>query len=746
MEKGKSKRRFSLLKGLGQTRWMVFCIGLFTTLFFAWLYTYMPPYLRLLELKLYDSFLSQSYVPPKSSAVAVVDIDEYSIKTFGQWPWPRYRVALLVKKIQMAGGLAVGADILFGEPDSTSPMVLKTTMKRDLNIDIGFEGLPEQLLDNDAVLRDVLAGGPFVLGYSFYFQEVEIGQDKDAMIPPFRHAVVREPRAGRPIDYTIDALQVVPPLEKLMDSGVSAGFMNTQTDLDGVLRRVPLVMSWNGKLYPHLSLVTLLEALKGRVGDPVIKVSPGGITSMKIGKTIIPLERNGAMLINYRGPSYTFPFISAGHVLEDKIAPDALRNKVIFLGSSAAGLMDIRVSPLAEVFPGVEVNATVADNILAQDFIRRPDWVPGMEFLIICLWGLITTVFIGWAGAGLTLAITLFLGIGAWVGGLATLKYEQIWVSPLFPLMVLVVNFSFLNLLKFWFSERKKRFYRSAFSKYVSKAVVDQISDSPDKMSLAGEEKEMTIMFTDIRSFTTISENLSPTQVTDLLHDYFTPVTRSIINNQGTLDKFIGDAVMCFWNAPLDVEGHPDLGVKTGFEMLASLIELNKTFKTKYGIEIDIGIGLHTGDCRVGNMGSSDLFDYTIIGDNVNLTSRLEGLTKFYGVKLMISESLKQHLKGAYRFQELDRVRVKGKSEPVAIFTVFSQDDPMVSDEELAAWQKGLDLYKKQAFDQAKEIFSKLADKYPGRKCHGLYMERCDVFIDTPPGADWDGVYTHTSK
>ena len=340
-----------------------------------------------------------------------------ALKPLASGPGPGTGWPCWSRKIQMAGGLAVGADILFGEPDSTSPRVLKQTMKHDLNIDIGFQGLPAQLMDNDAVFRDVLAGGPFVLGYSFYFQKADIGQDKDAQIPPFRHAVVREPKAGSPLDYTINALQVVPPLPKLMDSGVNAGFMNTQTDLDGVLRRVPLVMSWNGKLYPHLSLVTLIQALKGRIGDPVIKVSPGGISSMKIGKTVIPLERNGAMLINYRGPAYTFPFISAGHVLEGKIAPDALKNKLIFLGSSAAGLMDIRVSPLAEVFPGVEVNATVADNILAQDFIRRPDWVPGMELLIICLWGLITTVFIGWAGAGLTLASTLVLGVGAWGGG-----------------------------------------------------------------------------------------------------------------------------------------------------------------------------------------------------------------------------------------------------------------------------------------------------------------------------------------
>ena len=735
-----------LFKGLRQTRWAIFAIGLCTTFLFAGLYMYMPYYLKLLDLKLYDSVIAQTYTPPKSHAVAVVDIDEYSISTFGHWPWPRYRVALLLKKIQMAGALAVGADILFGEPDGTSPRVLKEMMKRDLKIDIGFQGLPEQLMDNDALLADILARGPFALGYSFYFQKGEIKSRDDVQIPVFKHALVREPGAGRPRDIVIQARQVIPPLAALLASGAGAGYMNTQTDMDGVLRRVPLVMSWKGKLYPHLSLVTLLTALKGRVPAPILKINKGGIGSMKIGSTVIPLERNGAMLINYKGPSYTFPFISAGRVLEDTFDPGSLKNKVVFLGSSAAGLMDIRVSPLAEVYPGVEVNATIVDNILSKDFIRRPDWVPGMELMIICLWGLISAVSIGWAGPVLTLVASVSLGAGAWAGGLIALKYQHIWISPFFPLMVLVVNFSLLNLFKFWLSERRKRFYRSAFSKYVSKAVVDQISDSPEKMSLAGEEKEMTIMFTDIRSFTSISEQLSPTQVTDLLHDYFTPVTHSIIANHGTLDKFIGDAVMCFWNAPLDVADHPDLAVKTGFEMLASLEQLNREFKPKYGVEINIGIGIHAGSCRVGNMGSSDLFDYTIIGDNVNLTSRLEGLTKYYGVRLIISESVKIRLKGEYLFQELDKVRVKGKTEPVGIFTLSLPGSDDVASGELTAWDKGLELYRGRAFSDAVTLFSNLAKQFPGKKVYALYRDRCAFFLDNPPARDWDGVFTHETK
>jgi len=737
-----------LFKKIRHIQWTVVAAGFIITLVIAGFYVFKPSYLQLMENKLYDVFLTKTRMKGSPSTVAIVDIDEYSIDRFGQWPWPRYRVALLLKKIQLSGALAVGNDILFGEPDGTSPVVMQKMLKRDLEIDLKFNGLPKELMDNDQLLADVLNTGPFVLGYSFVFQEGGLSVPAATTLPFFKAALVRGAGAKQGRDYLTKAVRVIPPLPELLKQAAHAGFMNTLTDRDGVLRRVPLMISWEEKIYPHLSLATLLTALAGRIADPVVKVTRGGVESISVGKTIIPLEANGSMLINYKGPSRTFPYISAGHVLEDKVGPKALENKVVFLGSSAAGLMDIRVSPMDEVFPGVEVNATIVDNILNQEFIQRPDWVPGLELVSIFLWGIGATLLIGWAGSWLTLPVAAALGAGAWYGGIWSLKTYHIWVSPFFPLLVLGANFSILNLFKFWFSEQKKRFYRSAFSKYVSKAVVDQISDSPEKMSLDGEEKQITIMFADIRGFTTLSEGLSPTQVTELLHDYFTPVTHSIIKNNGTLDKFIGDAVMCFWNAPLDVKDHQQLAVKTGFEMLASLVELNREFIDKYGVEIDIGIGIHSGKCRVGNMGSDDLFDYTIIGDNVNLTSRLEGLTKFYGVKMIVSGAMKETVSAPMRFQELDRVRVKGKTKPVEIYTIYqpSAEEKDVLETQLQAYERALAAYKAQDFDKAHGIFQALCDQYPDTKINGIYRERCAFFMETPPGPDWDGVFTHKTK
>ncbi|MCF8092394.1 MAG: adenylate/guanylate cyclase domain-containing protein [Desulfotignum sp.] len=736
--------RLKWLKGY----WQIGLIGTCITLVFCLLYVFKPVFFEFMEYKLYDVFVQQTVKPPETVSVAVIDIDEYSLARFGQWPWPRYRVALLLKKLQMAGVLAVGMDILFAEHDRTSPLVLKKNLQQDLNVTMGFTGLPEQLMDNDQVLANILSDGAYCLGYSFSFEETRDKAFGTDLIPYFKTSVVREPGAPSPVSLLPPGRNMVPPLPVLMHKAGHAGFMNTLTDRDGVLRKVPLMMGFEGKIYPHLSLATLMTALQKNIPDPVLKITSGGIDSIRIGHTVVPLMANGAMLINYKGPGRTFPYVSAAHVLEDKADTALLENKVVFLGASATGLMDIRVSPLDEVYPGVEVNATIVNNILNQDFIRRSDWIPGLELVGILAWGLITTFAIGWSNARFALPVTLVLGILAWYGGILCLDSYQIWISPFFPLMVLAVNFAVLNLVKFWLSDRKKRFYRAAFSKYVSKAVVDQISEYPDKMTLDGEEKEISIMFTDIREFTTLSEKLTPTQVTQLLHDYFTPVTQSIIRNKGTLDKFIGDAVMCFWNAPLDVQGHQLFAVKTGFEMLDALNRLNQQFKDKYGIQIDIGIGIHSGRCRVGNMGSADLFDYTIIGDNVNLTSRLESLTKFYGTKMIVSHTLIPHLPDSMPVQELDRVRVKGKTEPVVIYTVYqpSEKQRQSLQNELSIHEKALSYYQNRLFDKAFDQFSQLGDLCPDRKIYAIYQERCKIFMANPPARDWDGVFVHKTK
>ncbi len=721
--------------------------GLCITFLVAVLYVYKPVFLNLLELKLYDAAFEKSYSPVQTNSVAIVDIDDSSLETFGQWPWPRYRVALLLQKINMAGALAVGLDILFAEPDGTSPIVMKTALKRDLKVNINFSGMPEALMDNDKILADVLTMGPYVLGYSGIFS-TSVQNHAQNLLPVFKAHQIKSPGAKPADQYLFQADHIVSPLPVLLKGAGNSGFMNTLTDRDGILRRTPLLIAYGNKIYPQLSLATLLTAFKGTIPDPIIKVTSGGIESIKIGTTIIPLEANGSMLINYRGQGRTFPYYSAADVLNDTIAPDKLKDKIIFIGTSAAGLKDIRVSPLDQVYPGVEVHATIVDNILSRDFIKRPDWTPGLEFILILLWGLITTVLIGRVSAVLTLPVTVFLAAAAWLGGAWSLDHLNIWISTFFPLLVLGLNFSILNMEKFWFSEKKKKFFKSAFSKYVSKAVVKQLTENPDKLSLEGEEKPISILFSDIRGFTSISEQLSPSQITELLHDYFTPVTKIIINNHGTHDKFIGDAVMSFWNAPVDIADHEKCAVKAGIEMAKTLIDLNKGFQKKFGITLSIGIGLNSGLCRVGNMGSDDIFDYTIIGDNVNLASRLESLTKYYGVQIILSENMLKGVMPDLLTQELDRVRVKGKDKPVRIFTVYPAQDQTKTDrqKEISDYQEAMALYKDRNFQKARDHFRTLKHSYPDQKLYSIYDQRCAIFIKTPPEEHWDGVFTHTSS
>ncbi|MFH2091938.1 MAG: adenylate/guanylate cyclase domain-containing protein [Pseudomonadota bacterium] len=743
-----TERYNKIYRVLERTHGFLLLGGFCITLLVAATYVYKPSYLNLLELKLYDTIFQQTCSSAQTHSVAIVDIDDQSLKEFGQWPWPRYRVALLLQKINLAGALAVGMDILFAEPDGTSPLVMKHALKRDLHIDIQFSDMPDALLDNDKLLANVLKQGPYVLGSSGIFSNKPSRILANAL-PEFKAMQIKEAGAHPADHYLFQAQDLISPLPVLLDGSKQAGFMNTITDRDGVLRRTPLLLSWQQKIYPQLSIATLLTAFDGQLPDPIIKVAKSGIESIKIGDAVIPLEANSAMLINYRGPSRTFPYISAGDILNDRTNPKELKGKIIFLGTSAAGLKDIRVSPLDQVYPGVEVHATIVDNILSKDFIHRPDWAPGLELSLILLWGLITTILIGWASAFLTIPITLLLAAAAWLGGMWSLEHLNIWISPFFPLIVLALNFSALNMQKFWSSEKKKKFFKSAFSKYVSKAVVNQLAENPDKLSLEGEDKEVSILFSDIRGFTSISEQLTPTQITLLLHDYFTPITKIIINNFGTHDKFIGDAVMSFWNAPVDVKNHEHFAIKAALEMIDALIDLNKTFQEKFGIQIAVGIGLHSGHCRVGNMGSDDIFDYTIIGDNVNLTSRLESLTKFYGVQIIISDSMLKGLTPDLLVQELDQVKVKGKGKPVRIYTVYSNAHGQMDEsrpKEIKWYQDSLKLYKDQQFEQAHKQFTSLAAAYPDQKLYAIYQERCALFMKTPPGERWDGVFTHTSK
>jgi adenylate cyclase len=709
------------------------------------LYVFQPAFLHFLDLKLYDQLLRSRGTREPTGKVVIVDLDERSLAQYGQWPWPRYRVALLLGRLQQAGALSVGLDILLAEPDRTSPAILKSELKRDLGLDVNFSGLPAELEDNDRLLAGLLAQGPYVL--SLYFDFLGSGRQADAahLPPALNLSVARNSKAPPAGGDLLSAASVVPPLPSLSSACRSAGFFNTVSDRDGVIRRLPLLIEYGSRVYPALALATLIEA--GGLGSPVLRIGDAGPESLGLGRGIaVPLDPQARVMIDFLGPARTFPTVSAAAVLEGA-APALLDGAVVLVGTSVAGLKDIRTTPYGPDVPGVEVHATVIDNILSGRYITVPDWAPGLELFLLWAAGLCTILCLTFfRPLPIVLPLAALLA-GLWWGARWLLEAKGMHISPLHPYLAVGLTFAPLSFVKFWREERRRRFIHGAFSRYVSPAVVGEIMRAPETLTLTGEEKEVSILFSDIRGFTSLSEKLSPTQVTQLLNAYLTPMTRIITAHNGTLDKFIGDAVMAFWNAPLDVPGHQSSAVRAALEMLSKLEELNREFVERFGAPVRIGIGVHCGRVRVGNMGSEDLFDYTLIGDNVNLTSRLEGLTKHYGQQLLVSDEIRSACGDiGVRFVEVDLVRVKGKQHPVRIFTVFGKDREPDWLRGLTRYEQAMGEYRAGRFQEACCLFGELQSEFPDERLFSLYAKRCADLASSATCSGFDGVYTHKEK
>ena len=726
----------------------LFATGLAASVLMVILFITHPPFLKLLDYKLYDQFLRQYHDTNATDVPVVIDLDEKSLAELGQWPWPRYRVAMLLKYLQAYGASSIASDIVFAEPDRTSPTVLRQQLKKEMNIDIKIEGLPPALADNDKLLAHNLKSGPFVLGFDFRIEKMtkEDGghESTDCFIKPVNVAIKSMPGALSPHDVLLKAKGAICPLPILSMATPRTGFITISPDLDSVYRRVPLLFSWNNKFYPSLALASIMQATGMK--SMIITMTPIGVESIRLGPIVIPTDGRGRMLINFRGPMKTFRYISAVDVLNKKLKPGELQGKICFIGTSATGLKDIRATPLDPGYPGVEAHCTIVDNVLSKQFLTIPDWANGLELILMVGVGLLTTILLMWANAGWLILPLIGLGYGMWYGSVKMFTDYDYYISPLYAYMNLALTFTLLTVIKFWREEHAKKFIHGAFAHYLAPSVISQIMDNPDALSLEGQEKDITIQFSDVRSFTSLSEKLTPTQVTDLLHDYLTPMTRIITEHEGTLDKFIGDAVMAFWNAPLDIENHEEKALQTALVQQDKLEELNEEFLKKFGFTIAVGIGIHSGPVRVGNMGSADLFDYTLIGDNVNLASRLEGLTKFYGQKLVVSQVIADACKDKYYFRILDSVRVKGKVEPVTIYTAYTLEKAAGRKGELDLYEKAHALYLKQEFDQARKLFEQLKGMDAEPVLYDMYIERCAHLMEAPPGEDWDGVFTHKTK
>lgn len=755
-------RRFRFLRSRGMSVALV--SGLVIALMLS-CYIQQPRFLTMLDYKIYDSLLYTRANGQTTSIPIIVDLDEASLDTYGQWPWPRFLLAALISKLAANGVASVGVDILLSEEDRTSPLRLQKDLKRHLGLDVSFNGLPTDLYDYDSLLARSLTMS-VVLGMYCHFgsagAEAQDTQQETAAQgasnatahnattpqaaplrpapPPVGAVTQKTPGAAdfnRHIHKTRQATLPMP----IFWNTASVGMINMNPDEDGVVRRLPLIAQYEGKTYVTLALRALMAATGQRM--VTTRLGPSGMESLRVGQYTIPVSPDGSFTVPFRGGAYTFPYYSVKDIMEDKIPMDVLKGRIAFLGTSAPGLLDIRISPLARVYPGVEVHATVLDAILAQTYLRIPPWTPGAQALAIVFCGIAAAVSFGFARprvyvlvAGILMGLTLYASVYFFRQGLV--------ISPLYVLLTIGLLGAILLMLRFWQEEKQKNVLRSAFSRYVAPEVVERITKLEGNI-FAGEEVELSIMFTDIRGFTSISEKLTPQQIVQLLNRYFTPMTALVRGNKGTLDKFIGDALMAFWNAPVPVPGHPALALKTAVEMQEKLLEINDELRRDFGVEVNMGVGVHSGKAYVGNMGSEELLNYTLIGDNVNLASRLEGLCPQFGVGIVTSAETKDSAGEEFAYQPLDTLRVKGKKQPVSVFHVMRKEQWGERREEMEQYLEAYGLYSQGEFARAGRLFEQLDAAFPKRKLYPLYVERCSLLVDNPP-PDWDGVWTLKTK
>ncbi|WP_415713512.1 CHASE2 domain-containing protein [Maridesulfovibrio sp.] len=782
-----------LKKITGSDSFFLVITGLAVSILVAALYIFQPPILQFVDYKIYDQYMSSSPVGQKTNIPVIVDIDDESLAELGQWPWPRYRMALLLAKIQQAGALSTGLDILIGEPDRTSPYTIRDSLRDELGVTVDFKGLPQGLMDNDKVLADILRQGRYVLGFYFDFMENQKDpsvHDQPCFVKPVSIAQIRAKGSPALKDLTLNALDAICPLPVLAKASPLCGFYNTITDYDGVVRRVPLIITLNGKQYPSLALATLMKAM-GRK-NILVKTSPIGIESIRIGKTTIPVDAKGQMLIRYRGGMAEFPYYSAKDILSGKIGENELKDKVVFMGTSAAGLRDLRVTPFASDYPGVEVHATIVDNILTKDFILKPDWVPGLELMLVLAAGIVSMILLTWSRSLWIILPIAAMGAAIVYGSIQIFRTYDAYLTPMYSLIVLGLNFTMLTLIKFWREEGQKKFLQATFSSYLAPELIDEMFSNREMPELGGEARQITAYFTDIQSFSSFSEKLTAPQLVELLNEYLSVMTDILIEEKGTLDKYEGDAIIAFFGAPMDVPDHALRACRVAVKMQQAGLEL----RDKWAKEVQLPdkpdrntknfpeeqwskgekwpkvvhnmrtrIGVNSGEIVVGNMGSSMRMNYTMMGDAVNLAARLEEGAKQFGIFTAVSHfTLDQEVEvdgephkiiDLVEARLIDNIQVVGKDEPVRIYELVAMKGGLTENEEILfdLFAKAREEYVAQNWDKAIEIYTE-ANKY--ERYDDTKHTPCDVFIKraeehklnppVPEGEIWDGVYRMTKK
>ncbi|MEL0246349.1 MAG: adenylate/guanylate cyclase domain-containing protein [Alphaproteobacteria bacterium] len=760
-----------------------------------------PEFVQVLRLKYFDQLqIKYPRVTEGQTYSVIVDIDEKSLREIGQWPWPRTVLADLFNKSREAGMLVLGLDVLFAEKDRTSPELIAEDVKeRSPEIANLLKTLPS----NESLAMEAMKAFPTVIGHSGLDVQGDANRNdiKDTSVKVFLG------KNKKPKDWLIKYPGLLANVTEFEKAASGAGTVSVAEEPDGIIRRVPLISNVAGIVRPTLGLDMIRVAFKGN--SIATRTGLNGVEEIiiqtkAIGNASIPTDENGRVWIYY-GESDSIKkensrryYVSAVDIINGKVGKDRLSGKLGILGTSATGLKDIRPTPVEDRMPGVEIHANLIDTVISAilyytsnknanavynqsikkgmsesealaeknkvkingaPFLKSGANMKFYESLFTILLGFFITLSALRFGPIVNISLLVSIIGAAFYLSIKLFLEEKTLFDPTFAgVSTFIIYFgnTFANYLR---DANEKKQIRGAFSQYLSPALVEQLADDPDKLVLGGETKKMTFLFCDVRGFTTISESFKsdPQGLTKLINRFLTPLTNEIINVNGTIDKYMGDCIMAFWNAPIDVEGHEKMACDATLRMHKAMKELNDIreeeakAENKKFLELKIGIGLNTGGCVVGNMGSDQRFDYSVLGDAVNLASRLEGQSKSYGVKTVIGPETNESVKDTYATLQLDMIAVKGKKEAVTIFTllgdsIFKQSSEFKNLE--SKHKKILENYFNQKWEEClKEI------KTAKTLCNNLMSEYYDImtlrineFKENPLPNDWDGVYIATSK
>jgi adenylate cyclase len=709
------------------------------------------PYVNQFDRLLYDTRLRLTAPGGQDPRVVIVAIDEPSLEAEGHWPWTRDKLSRLVEQLFSYGVAVVGFDMVFAERDESADLRLLRSMADERRDGTFIRRLDElgPKLDRDRMFAEALATGPTVLGYYFDTNPDTAFVTGELPYPAFDVSEEFATAMRLPQAYGYGA-----NLPELIGGAYGAGFINNPLiDDDGVVRRAPLLHKYESSVYESLSLALSAAYLNDVtlpvfVQDMALIEDYPPLEALELAGFRIPVDAQGAVLVPYRGPAGSFPYVSATRVINDSLVNrEVLQGAVALVGATAPGLFDIRSTPFGSVYPGVEIHANVVTGMLDGSFRWQPPYTVALELLSVLVFGLMSALIMPILSP-IRATIQMLL-----ISSAALLLNYYLWsvqlhVLPLATTMTTIFGIYVLNMFFGYFFETRAQFQMSElFGQYVPPDLVKEMSLDPQNYSLASKRRELTVLFSDIRDFTSISEHLNPGQLSDMLNLYLTPMTEIIYDSKGTIDKYIGDALMAFWGAPVEDPDHASHAITAALKMLDALDELNRSFVEQRLPEVKIGIGINTGEMSVGNMGSRFRRAYTVLGDSVNLGSRLEGLTKAYGVDMLVGEATADLAKD-HIFLEIDRVRVKGKEEPVSIFLPLGARGSLDDHQRTTArrFRQVLADYRAREWDSAEEELLALMAEQPDMKLFSLYLERVRLFRIKPPRPDWDFVFSHISK